>query len=923
MKKLFTSFLALALASATVANAADAPTWKAIGTGDHSTYGIKTDGTLWGWGSNEDAQLGVGPAFKFSTEPLQIGTDNTWKSVYGARGAMFCIKEDGSLWTAGSNEKGMSGVGDGVTKHTELTRIGTDNDWASVSTSITWCYTVLALKTDGSLWAWGSGADFQLGNGKTQSSAVPIRVGEDNDWKAVSVGASHVLALKNDGSMWGWGFASYGQLLNTDESIVRVPTKISDETWEAVYAIDNASYAVKTDGTLWAWGDNQLNILGLNDEMDDTDTDGNLPNVKEARQITALEGHVTAITGCQYVRVAIAGGKVYAWGANANGGLGNGKGEAYEVSNNQFSYTPVSVDLPEGFEPLTIASGQRYTVALDKNGSAYGWGTNRWGEMGNYVDDSNATFEPTPVLVGVPAPPKPGEYVIDATDIPSNLKTAVKLTLTGEWGTTEFGKLCNAIGANLGFPPVGNTTLVSVDMSAATIKPGTSMNVPAGMQNAGVFKMCKALESVRFPNNETVANIVDLSECFWNCENLTACDVSRLVNATNITRTFYNTSVSMVDMSAWNAVTKCEDAFGKNTKLTTVLLPAELTVSKYLFNTCTALRLIDWSNFAGETAQVVPETYKVFQDLTEEQQALITVMVPAAVYDSFKSQATWQYVNLKAVEQVEEGTYHISGSNIPSDLTDAVKIYLSGYWDTDCFKALSTAIGNNTGTSGNSVLRLVDMSEAEIAIATNLCAPFPGIFSNVTKGIFHSCKALETVVMPAADQAANFRSFETAFQLCEALTEIDLSGCTGLNNTKNTFYNDAALVKAVLPGNFSFAQGGTFDRCNALETIDWTLFEGTEAPAFKVNSVPARGKDLTIIVPEAAYDSFMADANWSKYNIVKAGTSGIDNIEASESGVRAVYKLSGVFVGNLQPGESASTLPAGLYIIGGRKVLVK
>lgn len=923
MKNLFTSFLALAIASATVANAAEAPTWKAIGTGDHSTYGIKTDGTLWAWGSNEDAELGVGPAFKFSARPLQIGTDNTWKSVYGGRGAVFCIKEDGSLWTAGNNEKGMSGVGDGVTKHTELTRIGTDNDWASVSTSITWCYTVLALKTDGSLWAWGNGDDFQLGNGKAESSAVPIRVGEDNDWKSVSVGASHVLALKNDGSMWGWGFASYGQLLNTNENIVRVPTKISDETWSAVYAIDNASYAVKTDGTLWAWGDNQLNILGLNDKMDDTDTDGNLPNVKEARQITALEGPITAITGCQYVRVAVAGNKVYAWGANANGALGNGKGEAYEVANNQFSYTPVSVELPEGFEPLTISSGQRFTIALDKNGSAYGWGTNRWGEMGNYVDDSNATFESSPIPVGVPTPPKPGEYVIDATDIPSSLKTAVKLTLTGEWGTNEFSKLCNAIGANLGFPPVGNTTLVSVDMSAATIKPNTSMNVSAGMQNAGVFKMCKALESVKFPNNESVANIVDLSECFWNCANLTSCDVSRLVNATDISSTFYNTSVSMVDMSAWNAVTKSEDAFGKCAKLTTVLLPADFTISKYLFNSCSALRLVDWSNFAAETAQVVPETDQVFQDLTEEQQALITVMVPASVYDSFKSQATWQYVNLKPVEQVEEGTYHISGSNIPSDLTDAVKLYLSGYWDTDCFKALSTAIGNNTGTSGNGVLRLVDMSEAEIAIATNLSASFPGIFGSVTKGIFQSCKALETVVMPVAEQAANFRSFETAFQLCEALTEIDLSGCTGLNNTKNTFYNDAALVKAVLPGNFSFAQGGTFDRCNALETIDWTLFEGTEAPAFKVNSVPARGKDLTIIVPEAAYDSFMADANWSKYNIVKAGTSGIDNIEASESGVRAVYKLSGVFVGNLQPGENASTLPAGLYIIGGRKILVK
>ncbi len=920
MKKLFTTILAMGFAATVSVNAAEAPIWKSVVAGDNSAYGIKADGTLWAWGDNEEGQLGVGSTAKFSTQPLQVGTDATWKAVYGARGCMFALKNDGTLWTAGSNEKGMSGAGDGLTKHTELVQVGTDSDWASVSTSNNWCYTVFALKTDGTLWGWGSAESYTLGTGNTQNSAIPVKIGEDTDWKQISVGASHVLALKNDGSLWGWGFASYGQLLNTEPN-VKVPTRIGTDTWKAVYALDNASYGIKEDGTLWAWGDNQLNILGLNLPMDDTNPDGYLANVTVPTQITALEGAVTALTGCEYVRVAIAGGKVYSWGSNANGALGNGRGEAYEVSNGQYSYAPVEVSLPEGVTAATIKSGQRFTTLLDATGTAYGWGSNRWGQLGNYVEDSQATFEPSPIVMGIPAPPKPGEYVIDASEIPSSLSDAVKITLTGEWGTSEFQKLCQAIGANLGFPPVGNKTLVSVDMTSATIKEGTQMYVPAGMQNAGVFKMCKALETVKFPTNETAANIVSLQECFMNCTSLVSCDISALTGVTNLTNTFYNTQITNVTMSGWTAgVTKSEDAFGKCSKLMSVVLSANFTIGKYMFNSCSALRLVDWSLYAGEAAPVIASDANIFQELTQEQQAQITVMVPAAVYDSFKADATWQYVNLQAVQEIEPGTYYIDANNIQSDLSDAVKIYLSGLWDTDKFKALSVALGNNNG-SGNSVLRLVDMSEAEIAVATNLAAPFPGIFGNVTKGIFQACKTLETVVMPAADQAANFRSFENAFYQTDALTEIDLSGCTGLNNTSNTFYY-SGINNVTLPGNFTFGTE-TFNRCNSLAKIDWSRFEGTEAPAFKQGSLPERGKDLIIYVPEKAYESFIANEWWNAYNIQKAVGTGIDNIETADSAVREVYNLYGVHVGTLRDGENASGLPAGIYIIGGRKVLVK
>ena len=917
---------ALALATSAFAAETEAPVWKAVSASDNTTYAIKADGTLWGWGSGEEGEL-AGTDVKLASVPKQMSTDTDWKAVYGARGCGFFLKENGTLWTIGSNEKGMSGVGDGLTKHTTLTQVGTDTDWECVYTSITWCYTVLAKKTNGTLWAWGAGETFALGTGKAENSAVPIQVGTDNDWKEASIGNGHVLALKNDGSLWGWGFAPYGQLLN-DATSVKVPTRLGTDTWAHVKAIDNASYGIKADGTLWAWGDNQRNLLGLDLNMDEVENenDGTLANVKVPTQITAITAPVTQISGCEKARVALVEGKIYTWGDNSNGALGNGKGQALEVGSGQYQYKPTEITLPESVVPTFISCGQLFTTLIDTEGTLYGWGTNRWGQLGNYVDETNMTFEPSPIQLGVPAPPKPGEYTFDAENIPTSLADAVSIKLTGEWNTSAFQKLCSAIGANLGFPPVGNNKLESVDMSEATFAENTSFYVPAGMQSAGVLKMCKALKIVKFPANETAANLTSLKEAFMNCAALEICDISGLTGVTNITDAFYNTSITSVNMSAWTNVTKSEDAFGMCSKLQSVVLPANFTVDKFLFNSCTSLRLVDWSLYAGETAPVIAADANVFEHLTAEEQALITVMVPEAVFESFKADATWANVNLQAVSSQEEGVYTINANDIPADLSDARKITLMGLWDTPKFKALSVALGNNTSASAtNTVLESIDMSMAEIAVATNLNTDFPGgLFGPVPRGVFRKCTALTVVIMPAADQAANFRSFEGAFNGCSALTAIDLKGCTGLNNTNEAFYSCEALEKVVLPGNFQFGTD-TFDRCEALKEIDWTSFEGTEAPAFKMNSLPTLGKALTITVPAAAYDSFVANTSWNSYTIVSDGQSALTTItaDADAQSARTVYDFSGRQVTVLAPGQDVNTLPAGLYIVGGRKVLVK
>ncbi len=133
------------------------------------------------------------------------------------------LKTDGSLWIV---EYAIELAPDGETVTSierAVTRIGTDKDWATVSAGGTHS---LALKTDGSLWAWGDNEYGQLGIGFSSDQIFPTRIGTDNDWTAVSAGGAHSLALKRDGTLWAWGFNDYGQLGDDTDTNRRVPTRV-------------------------------------------------------------------------------------------------------------------------------------------------------------------------------------------------------------------------------------------------------------------------------------------------------------------------------------------------------------------------------------------------------------------------------------------------------------------------------------------------------------------------------------------------------------------------------------------------------------------------------------------------------------------------------------------------------------------------
>ncbi len=224
------------------------------------TMGLKSDGTLWGWGLNSAGQLGDGTTTQ-RTSPGPSGTDNDWVTVAAGGTHTVAIKYDGSLWAWGSNTLGQ--LGDGTTTSqtapVQITR-HTDYVWVSVSAGASHS---VGLRSDGTLWAWGSNYYGQLGDGTTTNQNVPVQVGTDTTWFAVAAGVSHTIALKSDGTLWAWGSNSAGQLGDGTTTNSNVPIHIGqDKTWTAVSAGGSHSAAIASDGGVWAWGANNYGQLG-------------------------------------------------------------------------------------------------------------------------------------------------------------------------------------------------------------------------------------------------------------------------------------------------------------------------------------------------------------------------------------------------------------------------------------------------------------------------------------------------------------------------------------------------------------------------------------------------------------------------------------------------------------------------------------
>jgi len=235
--------------------------WKDISVGSQHMIALKLDGTLWSWGLNTNGQLGKGTTTNNNANgtPVQIGSDSNWISVSAGDNHSLAIKSNGTIWAWGAGLYGRLGVGD-TSGRTSPTQIGSDSNWISVSAG---SLHTLAIKANGTLWAWGNNDNGRLGDNSTTQRNSPVQIGASTNWMKVSAGNSHTVALKSDGTLWSWGYNAYGQLGDGTTTQKTSPIQIGTDTnWKEIYAGNQYTFAIKNNGTLWAWGWNNYRVFG-------------------------------------------------------------------------------------------------------------------------------------------------------------------------------------------------------------------------------------------------------------------------------------------------------------------------------------------------------------------------------------------------------------------------------------------------------------------------------------------------------------------------------------------------------------------------------------------------------------------------------------------------------------------------------------
>jgi len=329
-------------------------------------------------------------------------------SIAGGNAHTVALKSDGSLWAWGWNYCGQ--LGDGTTTdRSSPVQVGSDTAWSAVATG--YVHTV-ALKSDGTLWTWGRNYYGQLGDGTTTDRSSPAQVGSDTDWSAVAAGCGHTVALKSNGTIWAWGENNHGQLGDGTMTDRSSPVQVgSDTDWSAVVTKGFHTLALKSDGTLWAWGSNTYGVLG----------DGTVSTRTSPVQVGSDTNWSVVAASYTHTVALKSNGTLWAWGYNNQGQLGDG------TTTHQTS--PVQVGSDTNW--AAVEAGYAHTVALKTDGTLWAWGRNDYGQLG----DGTTEDKHSPVQVGSDT---------DWVAISAGLYHTVALKSDGTlwaWGWNEYGQL--------------------------------------------------------------------------------------------------------------------------------------------------------------------------------------------------------------------------------------------------------------------------------------------------------------------------------------------------------------------------------------------------------------------------------------------------------------------------------------------------
>lgn len=423
----------------------------AVGAGSTSSGGfsaaLKSDGTVWTWGANSHGYLGNPTIWPSTSIPTQVPGMEGVVGLSVSNWHTLALKSDGTIWAWGYGARGELGDGASAYYSTFPVQVVGLVDAIAVSAGE---HRSLALKSDGTVWAWGAGP---LGDGTQNSSSTPIQVPGLESIQAVAAGGSHSLALGVDGSVWTWG---KDQLL---------PTRVPDLPKATGIACgSDFGLALLPDGTVWAWGSNSSDELG-----DGTRVSRLIPariqDLANVVAITAASGGPRSIAltsqgevwewggmGGTLPRclsglpapVVIAGGAMQSIAAGSDGSVW-AWGQPFYWEDPYFRSAPTQVVGPT--DVVAVSAGATHCLALGRSGTVWAWGSNWTGALGDGTEFSR--LEPLqvqglPTIASVSAGRK-GHYASLAGEF--NLALGSDGTVWS-WGGNEFGQLGDGTQAN-------------------------------------------------------------------------------------------------------------------------------------------------------------------------------------------------------------------------------------------------------------------------------------------------------------------------------------------------------------------------------------------------------------------------------------------------------------------------------------------